>query len=359
MLALKRGNFSPMGVDVGETQLRAAQLFRSGNEWSVTATAQAERNPQEPVPSALARACASAGFRKRNYVTALNPPDVEFHVLELPQATLAAGQQELIHWEIGRLCSATADTMETRHWMLPPRPGSATATVIGVSAARTTVLNLIGNSRAGGLTCICLDTGATAVHRFGSLLRAWPHDVVWGVLDLGARQARLTLSLGHVPVLIRHTGLGGQAWTERVAESLGISQDAAEIQKTTHGVASVASREARGPAPGHSPDEVALLVLGALRAELNEMAAEIKKSYEYVLGSYPGRTAGDLMLVGGGANMPNLALFFSGLLGIPVRRCSEYLSEPTCRLRTQSLSGGRLEQFATAVGLAVEEAIQS
>jgi Tfp pilus assembly PilM family ATPase len=102
-------------------------------------------------------------------------------------------------------------------------------------------------------------------------------------------------------------------------------------------------------------DEVAVMLLSALRGELNEMAAEIKRSYEYVLSSYPGRRASDLVLVGGGAGMPNLPEFLSGILGIPVRRCSAYLSEPGCRLRCAAQERHRLEEFAASVGLAVTE----
>jgi Tfp pilus assembly PilM family ATPase len=193
------------------------------------------------------------------------------------------------------------------------------------------------------------------LHRFGRLLRSWSEDEIWGLLDLGSRQSRLVLCLGEAPILIRHIGDGGCSWTERIAEVLQLSFSAAEIQKKSHGVAVQCRREGRsGTEPG-AHDEVAVMLLSALRGDLNEMASEIKRSYEYVLSSYPGRRAGDLVLVGGGAGMPNLPEFLSGILGIPVRRCSSYLSDPGCRIRCTPQGRNSLEEFAGAVGLAVTE----
>ena len=53
--------------------------------------------------------------------------------------------------------------------------------------------------------------------------------------------------------------------------------------------------------------------------------------------------------------MPNLPEFLSGILGIAVRRCSAYLSDPRCRIRLTTPVRNALEEFATAVGLAVTE----
>jgi Tfp pilus assembly PilM family ATPase len=302
------------------------------------------------------RLLKSGSFRGRSVVTALNPPEVEFHVLEVPKAALqdVANAHQVIHWEIGRLTSLSTDQIETRHWLLPSRQGT-TASAIGVSVTRDTVTRLLRICSESRLACASVDTGATAIHRFGTMLRHWPQDEIWGLLDLGARQSRLVLSLGETPILIRHVGSGGQAWTERIAENLQISASTAEIQKKSHGIALAAHREGRRNPEAASHDEVAGLLLGALRGELNEMATEIKRSYEYVLGSYLGKRASDLVLVGAGAAMPNLAGFLGGVLGITVRPASHYLSMPECRLQMDASTKEHVEDFAVAIGLAIQE----
>lgn len=359
MLVQTRKRCTAVGVDLGETALRAAQLRCAGDLWQVVATAHVVRTPGDaatarPPELELKRLLAAAPFKGKSVIAALNPPEVEFHVLDIPKAAMQDGANagQIIHWEIGRLTSLSTDQIETRHWLLPSRLG-ATSSVIGVSVTREAVLRMLRLCGESGLSCTSVDTGATAIHRFGSMLRRWPQDEVWGLLDLGARQGRLVLSLGDVPILIRHVGGGGQSWTERIAENLQISTSAAEIQKHAHGIALMAQREdCRNPDPALH-DEVAIMLLSALRGELNEMASEIKRSYEYVLGSYPGRRAGDLVLVGGGAAMPNLPEFLSRILGIAVRPASQYLSTPGCRLQLDATCKERLESFALAIGLAV------
>ena len=402
MLSLLTGNRyrTPIGLDIGDTAIRAVQLRRTGDRYTLAVAAQTESaaggssaisDPKDRLSAGVRAALRQASFAGRVAVTALNPPEVEFHALDLPAAALRAPEREarqMVHWEIGRLTRESPDKVETRHWHLPTASGSA-PNAIGVSAGREAVAHLVDACGAAGVVCSCVDTCATALCRLGRLLRPWPDDVLWGILDVGARQARLLLCFGESPVLIRNTGTGGREWTQRIAEALQLSVGAAEIQKRTHGIASTGrpfpSPGVHVPSPGvHAgrsdpPDppcttpwqgggtggvgargtadpvrnEVGSLLLGALRSDLNDLAAEVKRSYEYVLNCYPGRHAGDLVLVGGAAALRNLPEYLAGALGITVRRASSYLSESDCRLSYGTDGRHPLEAFAAAVGLAI------
>ena len=367
------GRRTPIGLDIGATAIRAVQLRRSGDRFTLAAAGQSDQSSTVPTESkerlseGLRSALRQASFSGRVVVSALNPPDIEYHMLDLPAAAMHAQEREarqMVHWEIGRLTSESPDKVETRHWALPPSPGS-TPNAIGVSAGREAVTRLVEACGAAGTVCAGVDTCATALGRFGQLLTPWPDDCVWGVLDVGARQSRLVLCLGETPILVRHTGSGGQEWTQRIADGLQLSAGAAETQKRTHGIVHTGraagsgvrgSADEAGVRGGNADDplrsEVGSLLLGALRSDLNELAAEVKRSYEYVLSCYPGRRAGDLVLVGGGAGLRNLPEYLAGALGIDVRRASSFLSEPQCRLSYGTDGRHPLECFAAAVGLA-------
>lgn len=360
---LLRSRPSLIGLDFGETALRAAQLRMTSVGAEVTSLAQWER-PSPPdaathaaaVEDGIRRLFAGSEFKGDSVAVALNPPQVEFHVLELPRAALEGGAdaEQVMHWEIGRLTSHSAEQIETRHWMLPARAG-APAGAMGVSVQPEVVRAVMDLCRRGGRRCRCVQTGATALQQFGRRLRAWDDNEVWGMLDLGARHTRLILSLGETPLLIRQTGEGGAFWTERIAQVLQISPGAAEIQKKAHGIAPQPGR-GKTDARTEADDEVAVMLFSALRSELHDMAAEIKKSYEYVLGTYPGRKAADLVLAGGGALLANLPEFLSGILGIAVHRCGTYARRPECRIRVGAHGRPTLEESATAIGLALSEA---
>ena len=97
------------------------------------------------------------------------------------------------------------------------------------------------------------------------------------------------------------------------------------------------------------------LILGALRADLNDLASEVKRSYEYVLSCYPGRQAADLVLCGGGSLLHNFPEFLGNALGISVRRASSYLQGESCRLSFAAERNAPLEVLAVAVGLSISE----
>ena len=86
---------------------------------------------------------------------------------------------------------------------------------------------------------------------------------------------------------------------------------------------------------------------------MNELATEVKRSYEYALACYPGRPVGQLVLVGGGARMRNLPEFLGNALGINVRAAGSLLADDRCHLRASFASPYGVEEFAVAIGLAM------
>jgi Tfp pilus assembly PilM family ATPase len=349
----------PIGLDLGTTGARAVQLVRAADRYRTLRAAHVDfqAGADAPTPAAQAiRACLQkAEFRGRSAVSGLNCGDDEFHLLELPQAVLSGESAEIsaaAHWEVVRLMNAAPNQVEVRHWPLPPAAGAA-PTAMAVGAARDAVEALAATCAAAGLHCPAVDTTSTALVRFGSALNRWSSKVVWGLLDLGCLRSILVLCVDDVPVLVRNVGSGGAEWTQRIADLLHLSGKAADVHKRQHGIG-------LGPSADHlRPDalpqnELGGMLLGALRGDLNSIAAEIKRSYEYALSCYSKRIAGDLVLVGGGARMHNLAEFWAGVLGIPVRRASDYLGQDGCRLDFTAAPGQELELMAAAIGLAID-----
>lgn len=357
----RRRRMSPIGIDIGHSGVRAVQLARDGDEFYLHSATRAERAASpaaEPEPgdndkqiAGMIRSCLSnADCRGRTAVTSLSPPDVEFHSLELPKAE-PAELAAVIEFEVKRLFTHRSDLLETGHWMLPLSRGSA-PNAIGAVAATDKVLRAVQACRCSGLMCLGVDTSATTLSRLGSILGAWTEEQIWGVLDVSSRQARLALCLTDVPVLVRTVGVGGDVWTERIAEALGTSARTAEVQKRDYGIA-LRGRGIRAEAPLPPTSELASVLLGILRSDLNDLAAEVKRSYEYVLSCYTGCRAADLILVGGGAALRNLPEYLSSALAIPVCRASEYLDRSSCRLRYASGRSGIFETVALAIGLAL------
>ncbi len=393
---------TPIGLDIGANGVRAVQLMRTGDRahagsarFVVAASASTDRErastdldgalpTREELARLLRRSLAMGPFRGRRTCAILNPPALEFHTLELPVAVLGGGHSpavaesretaEMARQEVARLSDGSGDggqvdvaDGESGHWVLPPTSAPA-PNAIGVTTDRQSVAQTLGACTDAGIVCTCVDAGAAALARLGAILNAWSTDQVWCVLDVGHTETRLVLCVDEVPVLVRRAGSGARAWTERIAETLQLSVASAEVHKCEHGIAfpkrgvSDAVRGVRAPEVGttrgldRTPrSDVASILFGALRKELKDLASQIKRSYEYALSCYPRRQAAGLVLVGGGAVMRHLPEFLNDALGIPVRRASEYLDEPSCRLSFDAEPRGRLELLASAVGAAVTQ----
>ena len=357
---------SPIGIDLGAAGVRVVQLMRQGEAYVVSASVQSERRSagiegeesNEVTVRRVAECLSKTRFSGRSAAVTLSSPDLEFHALDLPEAVFkarASNCAQVVHSEVVRLMSDASGGVETRHWLLPPSgAGGSPPSAIGVGIGHDVVLKAIATCDDAGVNCLRADASATGLCRFGAVLQAWPSECTYGVLDIGERQTRLVLCVDGTPVLVRPAGPGSGAWTRRIAETLELSAKAAEVHKREHGIA-LTGRHAERSDTDAVRTELPAILAGALRGDLNDLAAEIKRSYEYVLRCYPKREAGDLVLVGGGSLLGNLPEFLGNALGIPVRRASMYLDEPTCRLDYRSGHNDRLENFAVAIGLVLGE----
>lgn len=347
-----------VGLDPGAFSMRAVELTKSGSTHVVSRKLHVQKmNPavegavetDENAVTGLVVGIRQAGFHGRTVLASLNAPDVDCFMLELPQ-TASADRADMVQLELERLMAKDA-AVETDHWVLPATEVTS-PDVIGVAACHDTVMRFLASCHDGGMRCTRIDAAPCALTRFGCALNAWRDEELWGILDLGFRQTRLTLCLEATPILVRAAGCGGDAWTQLIAESLSVSPKTAEIHKRESGIAAISTGESSEfSLPGRA--ELPSMLLGILRSSLNELATEIKRSYDYTLSCYPGRTAAGLVLVGGGASLPNLARFLADALGIDVRPASAYLGNDSCRLTYPSSTQDRVEGFAQAIGAAL------
>lgn len=348
---------SRIGLDLGQFGARAVQLRQRRGVYTLANLACVHFESSNS-PEALAARhsefvhglTSGSSFLGRSVCVSLSLPDVEFHAIDIPeQVLLQSGGQasQAIRYELERLTTLNDQSFEFGHWALPPARTQG-ANLMAAMTPTPKVLSTVSLCAEGGLECDCVDASPAALGRFLSLLVPDMSTHVWGVLDLGCQSAKLMLIIDGAPVLVRVVGSGGREWTKFIAESLRISPASAEIHKRDYGVGGTGRPEASDAV------RVSSLLATALRTTLTDMATEIKRSYEYVLGHYVGSEVGDLVLVGGGGATPGLPEYLHNLLGIQVRRASSYLKESGCRLEMAGSNENRLEEFAAAIGSAKE-----
>ena len=199
----KRTVISPIGLDVGHTAMRAAQLKRSGNQWHIISLCSLQHLHESSEPtlenpdtrSRVSEWLRHCDFRGRQVVAGLSYPDVELHAMQLPPSmadSTREQQRQAAHWEIERLMSFDEGSAETDFWRIPESRGM-TSTAVGAAAKKGELRSVVELCRSSSLDCIKVDASPCALSRFGTLLRS--HETlsndVWAVLDWGARTSRL------------------------------------------------------------------------------------------------------------------------------------------------------------------------
>jgi len=371
MVLLSRNKLvSPIGLDFGPRHVRAAQLERSGDRWTLLRAScwakrddEADATTTEGFLQRVRRSMEHSPFQGRGVIGGLSVPEVEVHPLEIPEAGELQYEErfaDAVRWEMQRFISIPLEQTAVDYWRIPRVAGSRT-TAIGVAAKRTQVEALSHFADHLGWDCERVDATPCALARLGTLLRRRPGadpKAIWGVLDAGFRLLRLVVCVDEQPVLVRTLGNGGQAWTEAIASGLGLSIEAAEIHKQDHGIVGGASDKQNEPIPGRdkpeSSSQIGHMIHNILSPDLAAVVNEIERSYEYVMRCFPERNADELVLVGGGAQLRNLAGFLKQTLGIDVVRVEELVARADSPLTCDPASPKDLSSFAAAIGLAID-----
>jgi type IV pilus assembly protein PilM len=284
----------------------------------------------------------------------LSPPEVHFFPLRLPAQALqqpAERVEQALKWEVAQQSRSSPDQFELRYWTLPEGRGPS-ANVMAVVLPTPAAQRLCDQVERDGLSLRRVDVAPCALVRLARRLWTPAEHDVWGVLDLGLRQATLTVVVGTTPTYVRPVSVSAHQWTQRIASTFDVAYPVAEQIKREHGVGTHAGAD-ETPAPPDAQGEDLARVCGAvLRDDLRALAQECARCFAYVLQGYPDHEPRQLFLAGGGGRLNGLPEALSQSLDMPVRpldnRGTEGLSwaEPLTEVRVEP-------QTALVVGAAL------
>lgn len=156
------------------------------------------------------------------------------------------------------------------------------------------------------------------------------------LVDFGSESADITV-LDKTPIVSGTVAFGGEEVTNIIAKTLDVNQREAVIIKTKYGLSY--SKKQRQ-------------IETALKPSLDTLVREIQRSVRYYDERSKGkRPIAQIVIMGGGANMPGLADYLTNSMRVPVRAF-----DPTHFLdfgRLQPLNMGERMSYVTAAGLAI------
>ncbi len=292
----------PIGLDIGSSCIKVCQLRGGGpGTPEITAALAAPRRAGESIADIAARLpelLARHGFKGRDLVLAV-PPDAQLiSMLQVPPANSGAPLEAIVRSELARAHKRGVESIEFSWWELPQgeraTEGSA---VIAAGCGHEQSVPLIEAFERAGFQVTALDLPAAALGRACGPLLA-PAPCINAIVDLGWSRPSLVLLRGSRIVYLRDLpDLALLRVHAKLKERLRFSDDEATV---------LLAALAQGERPALDPD--LWLRLDVLLAEhAAAVTRELEISMRYALHRYTGGHRSRVLIVGGGAHLPNLA----------------------------------------------------
>jgi len=300
---------NPIGVDLGARVIKAVQTGRSRGRRVVTASASFARvRPDGPIDldevKRLSRVLSRQGFVGRQLVLAAPSEQLMSAVVDMPPRESGAPYHLIAQQEFARLQSQEPGQFQVSWWDIPQPARSSSTKVMTVGCAHADTDPLLDVFEAGGFDVSAMDSGLCAAVR-ACREQLGSAQSVSAVLDLGWSSARLAIVHGSVVVFDRTLASSGMAGLhKRVCETFSVETDQADCLIQSVGLAPADSDPRQTNNRTH---EVAPMLRPIFTSFLEQIAGELRVSFEYASHQYPGAGTHRLILVGGGSAIPGLA----------------------------------------------------
>jgi type IV pilus assembly protein PilM len=177
-----------------------------------------------------------------------------------------------------------------------------------VATPKFIVDSLLNLSSILGIEVALVETNISAVSRI--VTHAEGYDIVSLIIDLGSTAADLSIYDGTTVRITGTADCGSEKITSLIAQKLGVSRTQAHTIKTRYGI---------------EPSKKQTEILACIGPELDRLTSEIKKIIRY----YDQRMGdaekiGQIIVLGGGANLPGLSAYITNQVRIATRLCDPW-----------------------------------
>ncbi|MCP5535355.1 MAG: type IV pilus assembly protein PilM [Akkermansiaceae bacterium] len=131
------------------------------------------------------------------------------------------------------------------------------------------------------------------------------------LIDIGAKTCNLIYLEGS-RMFTRSVAVGGASITTAIAKEYGVNFSEAESQKCSNGMVAL------NTAHTSQLDEATAALATVIRNALGKLPAEIARTTNYFRSQHGGKAPKQVLLAGGGANLPHIADFFQEKLRLPI-----------------------------------------
>lgn len=323
--ALRRAARGWVGIDIGASAIKLAQLERRGDEvtlrarWLIPLPEGPSDEPAHFMSQVFAPCLpqvreALRAFRGRSVAATLPGSLAVLRCLELPQGTRDELRQ-MLEDELRHEYALPHDAARCfGFWETGPAPAGTgpMAQVTFVDVARSDAAQLSDGLRSVALICEVLDAAPCALARAVQLAPPTGVDRPVVAIDLGGAAALMVLAVSGRPAMTRVLrGCGSNQLSAPLEQGLRLARPDAHQLLRRIGIPS-------GAAP-RAPEGIARATLELLTAPLARLASEVRRTLSYWQQVCPGLAPEELVLFGGGALIRNLPQFLAAEVGLSTR----------------------------------------
>lgn len=305
-----------VGVDIGSSSIKVAQLRETRKGHQLIRLAYAELPPQtivdgqvmdaSAVVETLKRLFADAKIRQKAVGLSVSGQSVIIRKISVPLMT-PEELEEQITWEAEQHIPFDIKDVHVDYQVLRRREEESQMDLLLVAAKKDQIADYAQLARDARLRPVVCDIDAFCTQNLFEMSRGLPTDQTIALINVGASLASLNIIAGGVSQFTREIANGGNVITEEIQKQLGVPYEHAEAYKCGTWVPTEAS-------PGGIPARVPALIETAC----DTIAAEIQRSLDFFLATSGEGEISRVFITGGCANLPSLAQAIERRARVPV-----------------------------------------
>lgn len=347
-MKLFKPSHTAIGIDIGSRSIKAAQLQLTDARPEILALAMVPR--LQPGPSVeredmvhLRRVLRRQGFVGSHLVLAVPEEQLLRGHMDLPPGVKGEPLAQMARVELARIHQVEPHSFEMVHWGPSGDNKSNTPSqTVAVACPHQAANQLLDVIEACRMEVCALDVRTAAAARVCQALTL-PAPALTAVLDLGWSSTKLMLVSGATVMYERLLKSKLGSLTESLVQRFGLDDRAACQIIDTVGWQEDLGVDDLDPA---SLEVIRRLLTG----HFSNLIEELQVPFSYAAHQYAQKGIERMLLIGGGAQIPGLALHLSALLKMDVLRAA-----PSDLLAAGAASLGKVDNPAATVaaGLAL------